>query len=399
MKISNIITNWYKKNKRSLPWREENDPYRIWLSEVILQQTRVSQGLSYYNRFVVQYPDIYVLAAADEQEVMKLWQGLGYYSRARNLLAAARQVVNDFGGVFPGDRDSLLKLKGVGEYTAAAVASIAFNEPVAVVDGNVARVLSRLFAIDEPVNTSAGERIIMELAGELLDRTQPGEYNQAIMEFGALQCIPARGLSSRSATSSSKASSTASSTAPFAPSPAFHSSPAPLSASPSPAPPIPNCPACPLNTQCLAFSNNSVDQYPVKLKKTAVKRRYFTYLVISHSGYTYIQQRTGNDIWKQLFEFPLIEDDDLVRYEDMEEKIGKFVGPGDRGFEITFVSEPVVHQLTHRTITARFVHLRIVRDGYVPRKNWKKVRFGEIGDHPLPRLIDRYLELPPDQKG
>ena len=170
MKISNIITGWYKKNKRNLPWREERDPYRIWLSEVILQQTRVSQGLSYYNSFVAQYPDIYALAAADEQEVMKLWQGLGYYSRARNLLTAARQVVNEFGGVFPGDRDSLLKLKGVGEYTAAAVASIAFNEPVAVVDGNVARVLSRLFAIDEPVNTSAGEKIIKELAEELLDR-------------------------------------------------------------------------------------------------------------------------------------------------------------------------------------------------------------------------------------
>ncbi len=352
MKISNIITDWYKKNKRDLPWREESDPYRIWLSEIILQQTRVSQGLSYYNRFVVQYPDIFALATADEQEVMKLWQGLGYYSRARNLLTAARQVVSEFGGVFPGDRDSLLQLKGVGEYTAAAVASIAFNEPVAVVDGNVARVLSRLFAIDEPVNTSAGEKIIKELAEELLDRKQPGEYNQAIMEFGALQCVR-----------------------------------------------VPSCPACPLNLQCLAFSNNSVDRYPVKIKRATVKKRYFTYLVITHDDHTYIQQRTGNDIWKQLYEFPLIEADDLVRYEDMEKKIGQFTGAGDRGFELTFVSEPVIHQLTHRTITARFVHLRIVKDGYVPRKNWKKVRFGEIGDHPLPRLIDRYLELPLDQNG
>ena len=362
MKISNIITDWYKKNKRILPWREERDPYRIWLSEVILQQTRVSQGLSYYNRFVGQYPDIFALATADEQEVMKLWQGLGYYSRARNLLVASRQVVNEFGGIFPGDRDSLLQLKGVGDYTAAAVASIAFDEPVAVVDGNVARVLSRLFAIGEPVNTKAGAKIIMELAEELLDRTQPGEYNQAIMEFGALQCVPAR-------------------------------------RSPSPAVPIPNCPACPLNTQCLAFSKNSVDRYPVKLKKAAVKKRYFTYLVISHTGYTYIQQRTGNDIWKQLFEFPLIEDDAPVRAEELGERIGQFAGTGERGFEITFVSEPVLHQLTHRIITARFVHLRIVNGDYFPGKNWKKVRFGEIGDHPLPRLIDRYLELHPDLKG
>ncbi|MCA1746640.1 MAG: NUDIX domain-containing protein, partial [Bacteroidales bacterium] len=254
------------------------------------------------------------------------------------------------------------------------------------VDGNVARVLSRLFAIEEPVNTTAGEKMIMEIAEELLDRNQPGEYNQAIMEFGALQCVPARRNPSRS-------SSKASSNAPFGPSPASQSSPAPFSASPSPAVPIPNCPGCPLNSQCLAFSNNNVHRYPVKIKKAKVKQRYFTYLVISHNGFTYIQQRTGNDIWKQLFEFPLIEDDDLVRFEDMEEKIGQFTGAGHRGFEITFVSETLVHQLTHRTIKARFLHLRIVKDGFSPRENWKKVRFGEIGDHPLPRLIDRYLEL------
>jgi len=163
--------------------------------------------------------------------------------------------------------------------------------------------------------------------------------------------------------------------------------------------PIPNCPACPLNLQCLAFSNNSVDQHPVKIKKATVKRRYFTYLVISHAGHTYLQQRTGNDIWKQLYEFPLIEGDDLVRIQDMEEKIGQYTGAGGRGFELTFLSKPVVHQLTHRTIIARFVHLRIVKEGYVPRKNWKKVRFGEICDHPFPRLIDRYLELPLDQNG
>jgi len=354
MKISGIILDWYKKNRRNLPWRETNDPYLIWLSEVILQQTRVDQGLSYYQRFVEQYPDIQSLAAADEQEVIKLWQGLGYYSRARNLRTAARQVVSNHGGVFPGDRTSLLQLKGVGGYTASAVASIAFNEPVAVVDGNVARVISRLFAIEEPVNATSGGKIIEQLADELLDRQQPGEYNQAIMEFGALQCVPvARN---------------------------------------------PNCPACPLNSHCLAFSNNSVAHYPVKIKKAKVKQRYFTYLVILHNGHTYIQQRTGNDIWKQMFEFPLIEHDGPAKPEELGGEIEKLTGLRQEGTVITRLSEPVRHQLTHRTINARFVHLRIINGAFSPPGGWKKILQEEIADHPLPRLIDRYLELHPDLK-
>lgn len=355
MKISDIIINWYKKNRRNLPWRESSDPYRIWLSEVILQQTRVDQGLAYYHRFVEKYPDVFSLAAADEQEVMKLWQGLGYYSRARNLLTAARQLVNNHNGVFPAERNVLLQLKGVGAYTASAVASIAFNEPVAVVDGNVARVLSRLFAVEEPVNTTAGEKIIVQLAEELLDRQQPGEYNQALMEFGALQCAPAAQN--------------------------------------------PDCPACPLNIHCLAFSKNSVARYPVKKKKPKVKQRYFTYLVISHNGYTYIQQRTDNDIWKQMFEFPLIEHDAPAKPGELGGEIERLTGLQQGGAGITRISEPVRHQLTHRTITAQFVHLRVRDAGFSPPRRWRKILPEEIADHPLPRLIDRYLELHSDLEG
>lgn len=345
MKISNIITGWYKKNRRNLPWRGERDPYRIWLSEVILQQTRVNQGRAYYLRFVEQYPDIFALAAASEQEVIKLWQGLGYYSRARNLHAAARQVVSEYGGVFPGDRNLLLKLKGVGAYTASAVASIAFNEPVAVVDGNVARVLSRLFAIEEPVNSTAGQKIMASLAEELLDRERPGEFNQAIMEFGALQCVP-----------------------------------------------TPDCPDCPLSSHCMAFTRQEVDRYPVKNRKAKVKQRYFTYLVIGHNGYTYIQQRTENDIWKQLFEFPLIEHAAPPAPEELEEEVGRLTGLSDGALRITGVSEPVTHQLTHRTIRAQFVRVQITDNGYIPPERWKRVTLSEIGDYPLPRLIDRFLE-------
>jgi A/G-specific adenine glycosylase len=348
MKISNIITDWYKKNKRNLPWRGESDPYRIWLSEVILQQTRVDQGLAYYLRFIEQYPDIFALAEASEQEVIKLWQGLGYYSRARNLHTAARQVVSDYGGVFPGDRTKLLQLKGVGAYTASAVASIAFNEPVAVVDGNVARVLSRLFAVEEAVNSTAGQKNIQQLADELFDRDRPGEFNQAIMEFGALQCVP-----------------------------------------------TPDCPACPLNSHCMAFTRQEVDRYPVKNKKAKVKQRYFTYLVIGHNGTTYIQQRTENDIWKQMFEFPLVEHEAPPTPEELTAGVEQLTRLSDGALRITGVSEPVTHQLTHRTIRAQFVKVQITHTNYAPPQRWKRVSFSEIGEYPLPRLIDRYLENNP----
>jgi A/G-specific adenine glycosylase len=386
MKISNIITDWYKKNRRNLPWRGENDPYRIWLSEVILQQTRVDQGLAYYLRFIEQYPNIFVLAAASEQEVIKLWQGLGYYSRARNLHTAARQVVNEYGGVFPGDRTKLLQLKGVGTYTASAVASIAFNEPVAVVDGNVARVLSRLFAVEVAVNSTSGQKIIQQLADELLDRDRPGEFNQAIMEFGALQCVP---VPKRSANAS--ASSTASSG-----SISFRKYPLTTrSLSNTSIASTPDCPACPLNSHCMAFTRQEVDRYPVKNGKAKVKQRYFTYLVIGHNGNTYIQQRTENDIWKQMFEFPLVEHETPPAAEELTAGVERLTRLSDGALRITGISEPVAHQLTHRTIRAQFVKVQITLNNYVPPQRWKRVPFSEIGEYPLPRLIDRYLENNP----
>ncbi len=370
MKISDIIVEWYKKNRRNLPWRGEHDPYRIWLSEVILQQTRVEQGLAYYLRFVEQYPDLFSLAAASEQEVMKLWQGLGYYSRARNLHATAQQVVNDFGGVLPGDRISLLQLKGVGPYTASAVASIAFNEPVAVVDGNVARVLSRLFAVGEPVNSTAGQRIIRELAGELLDRENPGDFNQAIMDFGALQCIPAP----KRRTIASGSNATCSGGIPQIPS-------------------IPDCAACPLQSHCMAFSRQQVHRYPVKIRKAKVKRRFFTYVVIGHNGYTYLQQRTADDIWKMMYEFPLIEHDAPPETAVLIEEVKQLAGARNGELQVIEASGPVMHQLTHRTIEARFIHVRIDNPDYTHPVSWKRIPSGKIGEYPLPRLIDRYLEL------
>lgn len=346
MKISEIILAWYKKNKRDLPWRETNDPYRIWLSEIILQQTRVQQGLDYYNRFVERFPDVYSLAAAEEQEVIKLWQGLGYYSRARNLLVAAQQVVHDFEGEFPATYADLLKLKGVGPYTAAAVASIAYNVQVPVVDGNVARVLSRLFAVQEPVNGPEGEKKIAKLAAELLNTAHPGDHNQAMMEFGALQCVPVG----------------------------------------------PSCHSCPLQHLCQAFSGGLVEALPVKIKKGKVMRRYFTYVIISEGGYTYINRRTENDIWREMYEFPMVEHLTEPTEEEIIRAATSQPGLAGERLKVTTLSAPVQHLLTHRRIIARFLHLTTNRRLPQPNARWKRVKFSEVGEHPLPRLIDRYLE-------
>lgn len=353
MKISEIILAWYEKNMRDLPWRKTTDPYLIWLSEIIMQQTRVSQGTDYYNRFAEAFPDLHSLANAEPEKVMKLWQGLGYYSRARNLHAAAKQVVNEYQGKFPRDYQSLMSLKGVGDYTAAAVASIAFNQPVAVVDGNVARVLSRLYAVDEPINTPAGIKAIKYLADNLLDQENPGNHNQAVMEFGALQCTPGR----------------------------------------------PDCTQCPLQNACEAYNRGLVDQYPVKLKKAKPRKRYFTYFIIEDDTFTYLQKRTGRDIWRDLYEFPLEETPKMPSLEDYPGIISEAEPEYPEKFRIIHVSSQVKHQLTHQTIFATFVHLEVMGRGFVPPSDWKKVRVSEIKNYPLPRLIDRYLEQGLSQKG
>lgn len=236
MKIGGIIREWYEKNRRELPWRETHDPYRVWLSEVILQQTRVDQGLGYYRRFLEAFPNVDALARASEDEVLKLWQGLGYYSRARNLHQAAREIMAERGGALPEDYEGWLKVKGVGAYTAAAIASICFGEPRAVVDGNVSRVIARIHGVETPVNSSAGAREIAALAGGMLDRSDPGTHNQAMMEFGALQCIPRD----------------------------------------------PGCPVCPVQVQCIANRTGEVNRLPVKRPRKKPVDRYFYYYIMLH---------------------------------------------------------------------------------------------------------------------
>ena len=234
--FSQKIIFWYEHNKRDLPWRNTRDPYLIWLSEIILQQTRVDQGMSYYLKFVGEFPTVKQLAKADNEKVMKLWQGLGYYSRARNLHTTAKIILLEHKGVFPKEFETILALKGVGEYTAAAIASFAYNKPYAVVDGNVYRVLSRVFDISTPIDSTQGKKEFNHLAGELLDKNKPAIYNQAIMEFGAMQCKPIN----------------------------------------------PYCAVCPLNTMCLAYSKKLVAELPVKSKKTKVRDRYFNYIVLNY---------------------------------------------------------------------------------------------------------------------
>ena len=271
--ISNNLTNWYQANKRDLPWRDISDPYRIWISEIILQQTRVNQGLSYYNRFIERFPTIAVLSEAEEDTVLKYWQGLGYYTRARNLHKAATQIMTDFKGTFPVEYNQVIKLAGIGEYTAAAICSFAYNQPYAVVDGNVYRVLSRVFAIQTPIDSSSGKKEIAILAQDLLSKSNPALHNQALMEFGALQCIPA----------------------------------------------APDCTNCPLQSVCRAYELNLVSVLPVKSLKTKVTNRFFNYFFIRFEDKTFLQKRVNKDVWQNLFEFPLIESDHLLSTSELME--------------------------------------------------------------------------------
>ena len=261
MSFSERILAWYSTHKRALPWRETKNPYVIWLSEIILQQTRVEQGMPYFLRFVENYPNVTKFADADEADILRLWQGLGYYSRARNMHKASKQVIDLHKGVFPVDYHDLLKLPGVGEYTAAAISSFANNQPYAVLDGNVFRVLARYFGINEPINSTTGKKIFANLAAEMLDLNHPAEYNQAIMDFGSMQCKPKN----------------------------------------------PNCEECILRLDCVAYQDNLVDQLPQKIKAKKSRDRFFHYFIIQKEDSVLMSQRTEGDVWANLFEFPLIE--------------------------------------------------------------------------------------------
>ena len=344
--LQQILNNWYLEHRRDLPWRHQPSPYQVWLSEVILQQTRVNQGLDYYLRFIERWPTVEALAQATEEEVLKMWQGLGYYSRARNLHQCARQVVEEYDGSFPADFDQLRRLKGIGDYTAAAIASIAFDLPCAVVDGNVYRVLSRLFDIDTPININEGQHRFAQLADELLDRKQPGLHNQALMEFGALHCTPKN----------------------------------------------PACLICPLQAQCLAFERQTVMQRPVKLQKTKVSTRYLNYLVIRFEGKVYLHRRSGNDIWKNLYDFPCIESSEPMGVEQVvaSEEFVQLIG--DKPFTISKVSPNFTHKLTHRTLMAQFIEIKLEQKLLqIETKDLFLTSESDLGNYPIPRLIDLYL--------
>ena len=344
--IHDTLINWFAENRRDLPWRHNPTPYQVWLSEIILQQTRVNQGWDYYLRFVEKWPTVNDLAKATEEEVLKMWQGLGYYSRARNLHQCAKQIVEQHGGQFPADFEKLKQLKGIGDYTAAAIASIAFDLPHAVVDGNVYRVLSRLFDIDTPININEGQTVFAKIADDLLNREQPGLHNQAMMEFGALQCTPKN----------------------------------------------PNCLLCPLQAQCLAFANQTVMQRPVKLQKLKVTTRYFNYLVFRMEGNVYLHKRSGNDIWKNLYDFPCIESENPMTVEEViaSEKFQQLIE--NKSFTIIKTSPTFTHKLTHRTIIAQFIEIKLEEKLLrIETNDLFLARETDLGNFPIPRLIDLYL--------
>ena len=339
MNFSRQITDWYRQNKRELPWRQTNNPYFIWLSEIILQQTRVIQGIDYYLKFVEHYPTITDLANADEQSVLNDWQGLGYYSRARNLHAAAKFVQSEYNGVFPSDYNSILTLKGVGTYTASAIASFAFDLPHAVVDGNVYRVLSRIFDIDLPIDSNEGQKTFNQIANELLDKENPSLHNQAIMEFGALQCTPS----------------------------------------------TPKCSDCPFQLECIALKNGTITERPIKKGKTKIRNRYFHYFNFNNGKETILQKRNEKDIWQHLFEFPKIEFDIDQNIEEIKNKI-----------ESLFLIKPSnyyvnkKHILSHQHIYCTFWEFEQLPEQL--DEKWEIISLPNFTNYPIPRVIDRYLE-------
>ncbi|MEO8516459.1 MAG: A/G-specific adenine glycosylase, partial [Flavobacterium sp.] len=337
--FSKILTTWYLENKRDLPWRKTTSPYHIWLSEIMLQQTRVAQGLPYYISFTEAFPTVFDLANASEEQVLKLWQGLGYYSRARNLHATAKYIANDLNGVFPTDYKNLLKLKGVGEYTAAAIASFSYNEIVPVVDGNVYRVLSRYFNVDTDITSSKAKPEFTLLAQEVMLKKDPALFNQAIMEFGALQCVPKS----------------------------------------------PNCNECVLSKSCAALSFKKVSELPVKIKKLKVKNRFLNYLfVLDKENKTRINQRTAKGIWHNLYEFPLVETENAASDEVVLEYITNHL---DGISAVTIMeSDTIIHKLTHQHLHIKFWKINqntIFENG---------LDFESLNKFPFPIVLHNFIE-------
>lgn len=341
MEFSNSLLHWYLQNKRDLPWRNTNNPYPIWLSEIMLQQTRVAQGMPYFLSFMEAFPTVFDLAKADEEQILKLWQGLGYYSRARNMHKTAQIIAFDLNGNFPNNYNDLLKLKGIGEYTAAAIASFAFNEVVPVVDGNVYRVLARYFDVETDIASSSARKEFTALAKELIPNDNPALFNQAIMEFGALQCVPKN----------------------------------------------PNCEICIFNSSCAALQKKKVAELPVKLKKTKVTDKFFNYLIfLDDSETTLINKRTEKGIWHNLYEFPIIETENEMDFD----VLSKLVHENYSDLEIKDISiyndNQIIHKLSHQKLHINFYKVE------VSKKLNNGIELDSLRNYPFPIVIYNFIE-------
>ncbi|WP_250433306.1 A/G-specific adenine glycosylase [Hanstruepera flava] len=336
MHITKTLTYWYSINKRFLPWRKTKNPYYIWLSEIILQQTQVKQGLPYYEAFVSQYPTVFDLANATEENVLKLWQGLGYYSRARNLHATAKYIAKELNGKFPESYKELIKLKGIGDYTASAIASICFNEATAVVDGNVYRVLARYYGVSTAINSTQGKKEFKVIAQEILDTNNPAEFNQAIMEFGAIQCKPKN----------------------------------------------PDCNICPLNETCSAFKHNKVNVLPKKNKQSKPVKKYFNYLVyISPKGETVLEKREGKGIWQNLYQFPLIESKQPLAINELKSQLKI-----NEQHITLYNDKSIVHKLSHQHLYTKFW---IIKSDMLPEPS---IPIHTIHKYATPILIKNFID-------
>lgn len=334
-------------NRRSMPWKGEKDPYKIWLSEIILQQTRVEQGLAYYNRYINKYPTIKKLAAAPDTDVFKLWEGLGYYSRCKNLLETAKFISKELDGKFPDTYDSILSLKGIGPYTSAAIASFAYNLPYAVLDGNVMRVLARYFGISTPIDSSTGKKYFTELAYKLLAKKNAATYNQAIMDFGATVCKPKSPL----------------------------------------------CNQCVLQKECTAFNHNSIDLYPVKENKLIKKERWLYYILASYDNGYYIRKRTGKDIWQNLHEFILVEKSSAAEINKLLTSLD-FIQVFGKNYKPISISKTYKQQLTHQTIHGCFIHIKLTKK--IAIEGYELIKISKISQLAFPRFITNYFA---DEKG
>ncbi|MGN6396802.1 MAG: A/G-specific adenine glycosylase [Mucilaginibacter sp.] len=343
MDFNNELLNWYQNNKRDLPWRNTTDPYTIWLSEIILQQTRVEQGLPYFTRFLEKYPAVSGFAAATEDEVLKLWQGLGYYSRGRNMLKTAKLVQEHYNGIFPAQYDQLIKLTGIGEYTAAAISSFSSNEARAVVDGNVYRVLARYLGIDEAINSTRGKKIFQNAANELLNQQKPGMHNQAMMELGAVICKPKN----------------------------------------------PACGICPVKAGCYAFMHNAINSLPVKLNKVKVRERHFNYFLITDGDRLLVNKRSDTDIWANMYDLPLVETDsgsninELITHPDVTGYFG-------RNLKITEISSVKKHILTHQRLFVRLITMQGPPEKI--KDSWRFIRFEDLKNLAIPKIVFIFIK-------